>query len=217
MRHEVERQLALVAAVGFRPPDDRLAFALSEADRAGAGQRLRAAGLTAGAAYFVIHPGASAPSRRYPADAFGRAADAIAGSSGATAVFTGADDERSLVEAARGCMTRPSVSLAGSLALGELAAVIEGSCLLVANNSGPVHIAAAVGTPVVDLYALTNPQHTPWKVPSRVLFHDVPCRWCLKSVCPEGHHACLRGVAHELVARAAGELLAEAASRCASG
>ncbi len=66
--------------------------------------------------------------------------------------------------------------------------------VLVANNSGPVHVAAAVGTPVVDLYALTNPQHTPWGVESRVLFHDVPCRNCYASVCPMGHHDCLRKV-----------------------
>ena len=71
-----------------------------------------------------------------------------------------------------------------------------------------VQIAAAVGTPVVDLYALTNPQHTPWQVESRVLFHDVPCRNCYKSVCPAGHHECLRGVTPERVAAAARELLA---------
>jgi ADP-heptose:LPS heptosyltransferase len=54
-----------------------------------------------------------------------------------------------------------------------------------------MHVAAAVGTPVVDLYALTNPQHTPWGVPHRVRFHDVPCKYCYKSVCPEGHGHCL--------------------------
>jgi ADP-heptose:LPS heptosyltransferase len=79
----------------------------------------------------------------------------------------------------------------------------------VAGNTGPVHVAAAVGTPVVDLYALTNPQHTPWMVPSRVLFNDVPCRWCYSSVCPERHHRCLRGVHPEQVVAAALDLLAE--------
>jgi ADP-heptose:LPS heptosyltransferase len=68
-------------------------------------------------------------------------------------------------------------------------------------------VAAAVGTPVVDVYALTNPQHTPWMVPSRVLSNDVPCRWCYRSVCPEGHHLCLLGVAPERVVAAALELL----------
>ena len=65
-----------------------------------------------------------------------------------------------------------------------------------------------MGTPVVNLYALTNPQHTPWQVSQRVLFHDVPCRFCYRSVCPQGHHACLRGVDPAAVAQAATALLA---------
>ena len=53
-------------------------------------------------------------------------------------------------------------------------------------------------SPVVDIYALTNPQHTPWGVPNRVLYHDVPCKHCYKSVCPEGHHDCLRRVTGQI-------------------
>ena len=81
--------------------------------------------------------------------------------------------------------------------------------MLIANNSGPAHLAAAVGTPVLSLYALTNLQHAPWRVPGRVLSRDVPCRGCLKSVCPQGHHRCLRGVAPETVVRAALDLMRE--------
>jgi hypothetical protein len=86
-------------------------------------------------------------------------------------------------------------------------AMLERAALLIANNTGPVHIAAALGTPVVDLYALTNPQHTPWGVRKAVLFEDVPCRFCYKSVCPMGHHKCLSLVAPEAVAAAAEQLL----------
>jgi ADP-heptose:LPS heptosyltransferase len=66
--------------------------------------------------------------------------------------------------------------------------------MLLTNNSLPAHIAAAVGTPVVDLYALTNLQHTPWAVPNRVLSVDVPCKGCRRSICPLGHNRCLHGV-----------------------
>jgi ADP-heptose:LPS heptosyltransferase len=59
------------------------------------------------------------------------------------------------------------------------------------------------------LYALTDPQHTPWQVPNRVLFHDVPCRFCFQSVCPAGHGDCLAGVAPERVADAVQALLAQ--------
>ncbi len=125
-------------------------------------------------------------------------------------VFTGDASERPLVDSIRSRMEAPSHSVAGELSLAELAALIERAPLLIANNTGPVHIAAAVGTPVADLYALTNPQHTPWLVPSRVLNRDVPCQPCYKSVCPEGHHDCLRLVEPGEVVRAALELLERA-------
>jgi ADP-heptose:LPS heptosyltransferase len=79
--------------------------------------------------------------------------------------------------------------------------------VLIGNNSGPAHLAAAVGTPVVDVYALTNLQHAPWGVVSRVLANDVPCKGCRKSVCPIGDQACLRGVDPAAVVAAALDLV----------
>ncbi|HTU92867.1 MAG TPA: glycosyltransferase family 9 protein [Gemmataceae bacterium] len=78
--------------------------------------------------------------------------------------------------------------------------------------TGPAHIAASVGTPVVDLYAQTNPQHTPWLVPHRLLYHDVHCKNCFKSVCPQGHHDCLARVPPQDVAQAALELMSRLAT-----
>ncbi|WP_043282354.1 glycosyltransferase family 9 protein, partial [Burkholderia multivorans] len=100
-----------------------------------------------------------------------------------------------------------ALPLAGALPLGELGALIETADLLLSNNSGPAHLAAALGTPVVDLYALTNPQHTPWRVPHRVLNVDVPCRNCYRSVCEQPGHPCLRGVRVDDVVDAAHALL----------
>jgi len=210
MRHEVERQLALVASVGFAAVDRRLRFSVPTAARSAVAARLARAGVDASRPLVVVHPGASAESRRYPAARFGSAADGIARATDATIVLSGAADERPLIDELRAAMTVPAISLAGQLDLGELAALIDAADVLVANNSGPAHLAAALATPVVDLYALTNPQHTPWLVPARVLNHPVPCRNCLKSRCPEGHHDCLRRVAPEDVAGAAIELLAPA-------
>jgi lipopolysaccharide heptosyltransferase II len=213
MRHEVARQLALVATVGFQTGDERLRFAPDAQAPARVHAEMRRAGLDPARRYVVVHPGATAASRRYPAELFGSAAERIAAQSGRAIVFSGAADEVALIEEARRAMTTPSWSLGGRLELRELGALIDGADLLVANNSGPVHIAAALGTPVVDLYALTNPQHTPWQVPARVLSHDVPCRNCLKSVCPQGHHDCLRKVEPGAVAAAALELIASAGDR----
>ena len=207
IRHEVRRQLDLVAAVGYTTTEDRLSFEVDANDCASAMEKLEQAGIDPGRPFIVVHPGATAPSRRYPAAHFATATHLIAAHSDHQFVVTGGVEEQQLVESVRVHAARGAVGMAGQLELGELAAVIQRAALLIANNTGPVHIAAAIGTPVVDLYALTNPQHTPWRVLSRVLFHDVPCKYCYKSVCPEQHHACLRRVTPEAVAQAALELL----------
>ena len=126
---------------------------------------------------------------------------------GITPLFTGTVPERPLVDNLRSQLGATSHSLVGRLNLSELSALLAAAPLLLSNNTGPVHIAAALGTPVVDLYALTNLQHTPWQVPHRVLYHDVPCRLCYKSVCPEGHHNCLRLLEPQDVVEAVLELL----------
>ena len=208
VRHEVQRQLDLVASVGCRAADERLAISISALARRQAAEWLEARGWDDGRPWVVIHPGCTAPSRRYPPESYAEVARRLADEHDLRIVFTGSDSEREEIEAIRRAMAgAESVSLAGALDLAGLAALLERAPLLVANNTGPVHVAAAVGTPVVDLYALTNPQHTPWAVPNRVLNHDVPCKYCYKSLCPEGHHDCLRRVTPGHVVEATLELL----------
>jgi lipopolysaccharide heptosyltransferase II len=211
IRHEVARQLALVRHVGAESPDSRLSLALPARVRARVQRLLRRHGVDAQRPWVVLHPGASAPSRRYPPENFAAVAAALARAHGWQVVFTGDAGERALVEDIRARAGAPSLSLAGRLDFGELAALIGLAPMLISNNTGPVHIAAALGTPVIDLYAQTNPQHTPWQVPHRVLFHDVPCKYCYKSVCPHGHHDCLRKLAPATIVAAALELARETA------
>jgi len=210
VRHEVQRQLDLVAAIGARTADRSLGWRVRPADRAALRRRLHAAGITETGGWIALHSGASAASRRYPADQYAEAAVALRGE-GRRILLLGTDAERGLQGAleARRRAIPGLVDLCGELSLGELAAAIEGAAVLICNNSGPAHMAAALDVPVVDLYALTNPQHTPWQVASRVLYHDVPCKYCYRSVCPQGHHACLARVEPQRVARAARELLAQ--------
>ncbi|CAN5435816.1 N/A [soil metagenome] len=209
MLHEVERQLASVRGLGYEVTDDRLVFRYGDADAVSMRRKSSNAGVGAGQRYVVFHVGATAESRRYPAEGFHAAARAIEAASGAVPVFVGAESERSVVEAARGAPPI-GISLVGQLNLGELAALIDEADAMVCNNSGPAHIAAAQGTPTTVLYALTNPQHTPWRVQSRVLNTDVPCRNCLKSVCPLGHNHCLTLVPPSQIVEATLDLMSSA-------
>lgn len=213
IRHEVRRHLDLAARAGYVTADERLSLRVPERARRRAAGLLADLGLNPERPWAVVHPGATAPARRYPPESYAKAARLLAEGAGWQIVVTGGRGEEDLVEAVRAGMGAPSVSLAGRLSLAELAAVIALAPVLITNNTGPAHVAAAVGTPVVDLYALTNPQHMPWSVSSRVLSHDVPCRYCYKSVCPEGHHRCLRLVTPEQVAAAALDLFRETAGR----
>jgi lipopolysaccharide heptosyltransferase II len=205
-RHEVERQLALVASVGAHASDTRMRFDLRAADEASLQRKLAERGIDIDAPYFVMHPGATAASRRYPPERFAQAGRELATRTGWPVLVTGSSSEAALCESVSAGDAR-IVDLAGELQLGELAALIKQARVLISNNSGPVHIASALGAPVVDLYALTNPQHMPWQTTHRVLYHDVPCRWCYRSVCPEGHHLCLLGVSVDEVVDAALSLL----------
>ena len=212
IRHEVQRQLALVAGVGCHADNQRLSFAVRDADLDWVRRRLHGVLAGDGRRWVLMHPGASAPSRRYPPAHWSNVIRMLTVEHGLQVVLSGEAHDAALIDTiieqagasgtvnvtgtARASAGKAAMahSLAGELDLGKLGAAIALAPVFVSNNTGPAHIAAALGTPVVDLYALTNPQHTPWQVKSRVLFHDVPCRYCYKSVCPQGHHQCLEGV-----------------------
>lgn len=208
LMHEAQRHLEMVGAIGLRAASDRLGLAVPPIARARVRARLNAWG-PVGGPLVVLHPGCSMPARTYPWQAFAEAADLLVEALGARVVITGMAEERGLAEQIRGYMRRPAVALAGELSLAELCALVETADLVVTNNTGPMHIAAALQTPVVALFALTNPpeQWGPWRAPHRMLFHDVPCRICYSRVCPTDH-ACLRRVSPAAVLEAAGALLA---------
>jgi lipopolysaccharide heptosyltransferase II len=214
VRHEVRRQLDLVACIGATTRDERLAYPLTAGARDGMRAKAMAAGADPARPWLVVHPGATAASRRYPLHLLAVAAGMLGRDARWQLVLAGAAEDRDAIEALREAAPG-SIALAGMLSVAELAALLEHACVLVCNNSGPAHLAAAVGTPVVDLYALTNPQHTPWGVAHATLSHPVPCHGCLKSTCPEGHHRCLAGIAPDQVVAAVHRLAAAPVARAA--
>jgi lipopolysaccharide heptosyltransferase II len=213
VQHEVQRQLTLVEAIGAHADDTRMRMRLRVLDREALAAILARRGIDTRVPYAVMHPGASAESRRYPVERFAETAARLVRATGMTVLVTGSASEaplaRALIDAADPAVRPFLHDLTDAFELGAFAALIERSTVVISNNSGPVHIASAVGAPVIDLYALTNPQHGPWQTPHRVLFNDVACRWCYRSVCPERHHACLRGIPAAEVADAALALIDE--------
>ncbi|WP_408096186.1 lipopolysaccharide heptosyltransferase II [Peredibacter sp. HCB2-198] len=209
LRHEVKRHLDLAHELGASR--DPLPLILDVDPKARMKLEDKMQDLQGN--WIVIHPGATAESRRYRTSGFAQVADMLTERLGKKIIFTGGPDERELIEQIQSQMKHDSISFAGKLSLEEMIALIQKTPLIISNNSGPVHMAAALGIPVLVLYALTNPQHTPWMVPHHVLFKDVDCRFCYKSVCPHGTNACL-DIDPELIFDRARALLEEEPTPC---
>jgi ADP-heptose:LPS heptosyltransferase len=160
--------------------------------------------------YVVVHPGADAPARTYPADRWAEVVRLLS-ANGTAVVVTGGPDDRELTATVAGAT---GVDLGGRLPVAELAAVVAGAEAVAVGNTGPAHLAAAVGTPVVSLFAPVVPlvrwaPHTA----ARVILGDqtAPCAGTRARICPVPGHPCLAGVAPAEVAAAVRQLVGVAA------
>lgn len=180
--HEVERSLDLARAAGYPLPagdDGRLRVQVKPAPKPAR-------------PYVVVHPGASVPARAWEPD---RCAELVAAldAAGRHVMITGSAAERALTAYVAG---DGGVDLGGATSLAGLAALLAGADAVVVGNTGPAHLAAAVGTAVVSLFAPTVPavRWRPWRVPHELLYVDVPCAGCRARECPVKGHPCLAGV-----------------------
>lgn len=143
--------------------------------------------------YVVFHPGAAVPARRPSRDRCAAMVAALTGA-GYRVVVTGGPDESELTAAVA---ADPAVDLGGRTGFAELAAVFSAARVVVVPNTGPAHLAAAVGTPVVSLFAPVVPaaQWRPYSPRVRVLGdQSAPCRASRARVCPVAGHPCLDGI-----------------------
>jgi ADP-heptose:LPS heptosyltransferase len=181
---EAERALSLARAAGFDLPagdDGRLTV------------RRPLPASTIEGRYVVLHPGVSVPARAWPEHHYARAVRDLT-DRGWRAVITGSPAERALTARVAG---DTGIDLGGRTTLAELAGVLAGAGAIVAANTGPAHLAAAVGTPVVSLFAPVVPavRWAPYRV-RHVLLGDqnAPCRDTRARVCPVPGHPCLTSV-----------------------
>lgn len=166
IRHQVERDLHLAAHMGAVASDTRLLVKADPMAAAAMRYKLLQAGLPLPGRFVVFHPGVSEAKRQYPLTAWQELARLMA-EWGIPVVVTGTAAERPLAAAV--CGPAPGIfNAAGLLAVGEFIALLDAATLVVSVNTATVHIAAALQKPQLVLYALTNPQHTPWQSPARV-------------------------------------------------
>lgn len=169
--------------------------------------------LERGRPYAVIQPGAAFATRRWPLERFVGLAEWLAEEAGLAPIVVLGPGEAAEREEAKRIFRAPAVVMDG-LNLHELMGVIAEARLFVGHDTGPTHIAAGLGRPVVEIFGSSNPVYwRPWATPSRVVLNEFPCRPCRGDRCYEfSEPRCILSVTQDQVRTACRELLAETAT-----
>lgn len=182
--HQVDRSLYLLQRVGVAALDRRLHVEVPAEAVVKSAQVLAEHGIEPGTPYALVLPGASCSSRRYPAARFAEVAARLA-RQGLVPAVVGTAKEAPLVEEVAG-LAAGAVAVAGALDVPALAAALSASSVVVCNNSGGMHLASALGAPLVALFAGTEQleQYEPRFSPATVLTVGVACSPCRQFTCP---------------------------------
>jgi ADP-heptose:LPS heptosyltransferase len=212
---EVHRLLTLMQALGVPDTGDHTELTVLPEDRAALNLHPQFRTLLAGDRPLIgLHPGAKVATRRWMPECFAAVADHLIEVFGVRIVITGNKHESAMCEKVRILMRQPALNAAGQTNLGMLIALIERLHLLISNDSGPSHIAQALGTPSITMFGAANVED--WAASDTVLHRalsvPVSCRPCYLNECPIGYQ-CLSGVTVESVIYNAAEVLDKRASQ----
>lgn len=208
-RHEVEYYLCLLDGLGIpRPVPAVLKLAVTEKEREAMAERLASLGIDRGAPIVAINPGATYGSaKRWYPERFAAVADSLAEEWGARVVVVGSAAEAPLAGEIEAAARRGVANMAGKTTVREMMAFLSLSSFLVTNDSGPMHIGAALGVPLVAIFGPTDWRRTsPWTPLAKVVRVEIDCSPCMRRVCDRGHE-CMLGVTPEMVVDAVRQLL----------
>ncbi len=173
VQHQVKRDLNLVGHISAITNDEHLSLQFDKKALDRVKVKLRNAGVDVNSPWVIMHPGVSEIKREYPEELWVETAKRFHQNTGKQILVTGSANEKSLTNIITQAAGEGIFSIAGLFSIEEFIALIAHTRLVISVNTATVHIAAATNTPSVVLYALTNPQHTPWKAPHVVLPYSV--------------------------------------------
>ena len=207
VRHQLRDYDDLLTARGVAPDLEAPRLPVSDDRSAKAGRALATAGLASGKPLALLAPGAAFGwTKRWPAERFTALSDQLAASGYAVGLAVGPGEEELGGSIASRAKSAPPL-LGLDLDPAELAALLARARVVVANDSGAMHLAAAVGTPVVAFFGPTDPGRTaPTGSPAKILDRYVFCSPCFLKECPYGHE-CMKEIGVEEVLRAVEELV----------
>jgi lipopolysaccharide heptosyltransferase II len=207
-RHQVYYYLDLAAAVSAAVDQPSISIEACPEEKMQAARLLAAEGIPSNRHYLVLNPGAAYGSaKRWGEDRFADAADTLATEMDLDVAIVGSEKERSIAESIQKLMRHRVAMLTGRTSLETLIGVISGASLVLTNDSGPMHVAAALGIPTVAVFGSTDHNVTsPWGARTRVVREPVECSPCMLRECPIDH-PCMTRISADAVCRAAREVL----------
>jgi 3-deoxy-D-manno-octulosonic-acid transferase/heptosyltransferase-1 len=206
--HALTRGLMLLKAIGIESKTIVYDVPVSDEVRSRVGTLMAAHGIDGTRPLVAVNPVALWETKLWRNDRFALLADRLIDECGADVVFTGGGDDRPVIEEIRRMMTLPSIDFSGRTTLTMLAALYQRSALLVTTDTGPMHLAAAVGTRVVALFGPTAPWRTgPFGDGHQVIRTEPPCSPCFKRRCDEHRCRCMTDIDVAQVAAAVKHLI----------
>ncbi|HKY86226.1 MAG TPA: lipopolysaccharide heptosyltransferase II [Pseudorhodoplanes sp.] len=216
--HAVDRNIDLLRQIGI-PAAGSATFPLavpSSAER-WAEDLWNKERLGEGQSVVVLHPAARGETKRWPAGRFAEVAEQLAAKMGARIILVAAREQIGHVTEVTARLRTRAINLAGATSLLELAALIKRASLVISNDSGPMHLAAALATPVVGLFGPTDPQRVgPYGRHTIALKKQFDCAGCSRRACVRDAE-CLKMISAEDVLAAASQLMPKRQARELSG
>lgn len=214
--HAVDKNLSLARALGLPVDPPIFPLGLGPDELAAARQLLVTAAGRALDRFTAVIPGARWETKRWRAERLAELIDRLAADDLPPAVLLGSPDDRAFADKILALRQTSVIDLVGHTSLRQLSALLSLADLVVCHDSGPMHIAAALGKPLVAIFGPTNPVRTgPYGQTCRVVALPVPCAPCYKRRCPLGHHNCMQQLDVEMVLRNVRELRATACTAAA--
>ena len=158
--HKVEYFLNIAGAAGIAAEDRTYEFFIGENDREYARKFLNDSGIGDGGAFAAINPGGNWGPKRWPAENFAHLSDRLVSDYGLKVIITGAQKDIALAEDIKAAMKNVPIIACGKTTLKQAGAIFERARLVVANDTGPMHMACAIGAPVIGLFGPTSPKLT---------------------------------------------------------
>ncbi|MBM3246122.1 MAG: lipopolysaccharide heptosyltransferase II, partial [Candidatus Omnitrophica bacterium] len=210
-KHELDYSLDLLRCLGIEPKEKNLFMPIRPESEIWLRRWLEQEQVAPADKLLVIHPAASCPSKIWPGERFAQVADKLAEKYGFKAVLIAGPKDIRLAGEVAARMRRPPINLAGKISLSQLASVLKRCRLFISNDSGPVHIATAVATPVISIFGRNQKGLSPLRwgplgKKDKFLHKEVGCIQCLAHNCKKGF-ACLKAITIDEVIAAADEIL----------